>query len=80
MNTTHTPYDLKQDLLDQYSDGLLDDAYAEYIMANALPHERLIYNGDTLLDAMEAGYLLDDFIDHMMHAIGSADDRPLRHQ
>ena len=41
----------------QYSDG-----YAEYIMAHC-GGDRVICNGDTLLEAMEDGYLFEDFLD-----------------
>ena len=39
------------------------DAYAEYIMKNGDPSERVICNGDTLLEAQEDGYLFDQFLD-----------------
>lgn len=38
----------------------LDDEYAEYIMDNC-HGERVICNGDTLIEAMEDGYLYDGF-------------------
>lgn len=38
----------------------LDDDYAEYIMENC-HGERIICNGDTLIEAMEQGYLYQDF-------------------
>lgn len=38
------------------------DEYADYIMANYDPSERIICNGDTLLEAQEALYLYDEFI------------------
>jgi hypothetical protein len=38
--------------------------YADYIMENA-PGDRVICSGDTLLDAMESGYLWDEFIDSL---------------
>lgn len=37
------------------------DQYAEYIMEYN-KGDRVICNGDTLLDAMEDGYLWDDFL------------------
>ena len=37
------------------------DEYAEFIMANAKA-DRVICNGDMLLDAMEDGYLFDEFL------------------
>jgi hypothetical protein len=36
--------------------------YAEYIMEHAAG-DRIICNGDTLVIAMEDGYLFDDFLD-----------------
>ena len=42
--------------------GNLDDEYAEYLMNNCGGH-RIICNGDTLLRAMEDGYMSDSFID-----------------
>ena len=36
------------------------DAYVQYIMDNSAG-ERLICNGDTLLEAMEDGYLFEEF-------------------
>ena len=35
--------------------------YAEYIMEHSAG-DRIICNGDTLLDAMEDGYLFDDYL------------------
>ena len=43
----------------------LEDQYVEYIMEHAAG-DRVICNGDTLLAAMEDGYLLDDFKDSMV--------------
>lgn len=40
-----------------------DHAYAEFIMNSKT--EELITNGDMLLEKMEAGFLLDEFIDHL---------------
>ena len=37
-----------------------DDAYAEYIMQHSAG-DRLICNGDMLIQAMEDGYLLESF-------------------
>lgn len=49
-------------LLEQFEDGKLDDQYAEYIMNNC-HGERIICNGDTLIVAMEQGYLADAFLE-----------------
>ena len=43
----------------------LEDQYAEYIMDHAAG-DRVICNGDTLLAAMEDGYLLEDFKDSIV--------------
>lgn len=40
-----------------------DQVYAEFIMNSKT--EVLITNGDMLLEKMEAGFLLDEFIDHL---------------
>lgn len=44
-----------------YAAGKLDEVYANYIMENGDPTERCICNGDTLITAMEDGYLLNEF-------------------
>lgn len=43
-----------------WSDFMLDEAYAEFIMTNA-KGDRVICNGSLLLDAMEDEYLFEDF-------------------
>ena len=40
--------------------GDLDDEYAEYLMQHAVG-DRIICNGDTLISAMEDGYLAEQF-------------------
>ena len=40
------------------------DEYAEFIMANG---DRLICNGNMLLEAMEDGYLFDEFLIKKFH-------------
>jgi hypothetical protein len=47
------------DLLD--SDHTVYAQYMDYIMENADPSEVIICNGDTLIEAAEKGYLLDQF-------------------
>lgn len=47
-------------LIEQISVGMFDDEYADYIMKNA-GHRRIICNGDTLLEAMEDGFLIEEF-------------------
>jgi len=46
-----------------FDDGMLDEEYAEYIMEHSAG-DRIICNGDTLLDAMEDLYPLDSFKDN----------------
>jgi len=48
--------------------GDLDDEYSEYIMAHSAGGDRLICNGDTLLQAVDDLYLFDGFKDHMVDA------------
>lgn len=44
----------------RFDNGELDDEYAEYIIEHSRG-DRLICNGDTLVDAMEDFYLLEAF-------------------
>jgi len=48
----------------RFYDGEFDSEYATFIMERA-GGDRVICNGDTLIDAMESGYLADEFIAHM---------------
>jgi hypothetical protein len=48
-----------------FESGALDDEYADYIMENSCASERIICNGDTLIEAMEDGYLMESFLDSM---------------
>jgi hypothetical protein len=64
MKETKMTIDEFNDLFE--TDNSLYDKYMEYIMQNANLDERLICNGDTLLEAAEAGYLFEDFYDHCM--------------
>ncbi len=43
----------------------LEDQYVDYIMEHA-PGDRVICNGDTLIRAMEDGYLYEDFKDSLV--------------
>lgn len=47
------------------SNGDYDSEYAVYIMDNC-GGDRVICNGDTLIVAMEEGYLFDEFVDSLM--------------
>jgi hypothetical protein len=44
-----------------YESYELEAEYANYILAHVNPEERLICNGDSLTDAMDDGYLFEDF-------------------
>ena len=44
----------------------LHDKYMDYIMENGDPDERIICNGDLLLEAAEDGYLFEEFYEHCM--------------
>jgi hypothetical protein len=54
------------DLFDVHDD--LHNKYMEYIMENADPSEVTICNGDTLIEAVERGYLFEDFYAYCMKA------------
>lgn len=45
--------------------GKLGHQYADYIMQHC-GGDRIICNGDTLVDAIEDQYLLDDFLDSLL--------------
>lgn len=61
----------ERDLIElNFEDGVYDSEYCEYIMDNC-GGDRIICNGDTLIVAMEDGYLAEDFIDHMLSKVGS---------
>lgn len=57
---------MRIDIETSFNNGDLDEEYAEFIMERS-KGDRVICNGDTLLTAMEDGYLADDFIDYMMN-------------
>jgi len=44
--------------------GDYDSEYAEFIMDNC-GGDRIVCNGDTLIEAMESGYLFDEFVDFL---------------
>ena len=48
----------------RFYDGEFDTEYAEFIMEHCTV-DRLICNGDTLLDAMESYYLANEFLDYI---------------
>ena len=43
-------------------DLMYSDAYADFIMEHS-KGDRVICNGSSLLEAMEAGYLFDEFLE-----------------
>lgn len=56
-----------------FDDALLDDEYAEYILENC-HGERVIGNGDALVQAMEQGYLYEAFQESRVredHSLGA---------
>ena len=48
--------------------GEYDSEYAEYIMDNC-GGDRMICNGDTLIEAMEDNYLLEEFAESLIYKI-----------
>ena len=56
----------KEQVTAMFENGVLDSKYADYIMENGDPSERMICNGDTLINAMEDGYLRDAFINSLV--------------
>lgn len=52
-----------------YEDGRLDMEYSEFIMDNC-HGDRVIGNGDMLIEAMEDFYLYEDFRDFMLDTTG----------
>lgn len=63
MNTNKTTADLIRDSLSNKEIDRLGDSeeYANYIMANGCA-DRVICDGDSLLCAVEDGYLFDEFL------------------
>jgi len=55
----------EQEFETRFDNYELDDAYAEYIMERC-GGDRVICNGDTLIAAMEDGYLFDSFKDSLV--------------
>jgi hypothetical protein len=51
----------KMTVQEKFEQGLLDDSYADFIMDHG-KGDRVICSGDTLLDAMEDGYLIEEFL------------------
>jgi len=53
---------LRQVSAERLEDLAYSDEYAEYIMQNGDPEGFVVCNGDGLLDAMESGYLFNEFL------------------
>jgi hypothetical protein len=51
---------MKEATLSEMEELQWSDEYSEYIMANS-PGDRMIGNGDMLIETIEDGYLFDDF-------------------
>lgn len=51
-----------------YEDSELDTAYAMFIMTHADPSERMICNGDHLVEAMEDEFLFEEFKESLVDA------------
>lgn len=52
-----------EELRVQCEEGKFDAEYAEFINAHADSSVVMICNGQSLIMAMESGYLFDDFVD-----------------
>ena len=51
------------DVQKRFDDGDFDAEYADYIIEHCGGGDRLICNGDMLIDAMEDGYLAVEFVE-----------------
>jgi hypothetical protein len=65
MNLNETGQYTMKTLETRFAEGEFDEAYAEFIMLHSVGSERVVCNGDALIDAMEAGYLADEFLDYL---------------
>jgi len=71
MNTQ--PVELfKAEIEEQFEQGDFDSEYAEYIIAHSCG-DRVICNGNTLIIAMEDGYLREEFINHLIYKTNFVD-------
>ncbi len=59
----------RQEINRKVMEGEMDTAYAEYIMGNA-PADTMCCNGDQLLELMESGFMMEEFVDHLCVAAG----------
>jgi hypothetical protein len=53
---------LRQVSAERLEDLAYSDEYAEYVMQNGDPEDFVICNGNSLLEAMETGYLFKEFL------------------
>jgi len=60
-----TKFRTVEEFEEAYEDGRLDMEYSEFIMDNC-GGDRIIGNGDMLIEAMEDFYLYEDFRDSML--------------
>jgi hypothetical protein len=51
-----------------FESGEFDDEYSDYIMENC-HGDRVICNGDTLIEAIEDGYLYESFKEFIMEKV-----------
>jgi len=56
----------------QCGQGDFDAEYAEFIMEHGDNSERTICDDDTLINALEDGYLFEEFVDHLWHTMFKA--------
>ena len=69
MNTLNKADVLIEAICEEVSSNYwMDSEYAEYIMDNC-GGDRMICNGDTLIEAMEDNYLLEEFAESLIDKI-----------
>lgn len=57
-----------EEVIEMIENGDLDSEYADHIMENS-SGIRVICNGDTLIEAMEDGYLMESFAEAYLEKI-----------
>lgn len=60
---------LRETLIADINNGVYDSEYMDYIMENCAG-DRMIGNGDMLIEASEDMYLYDEFIETMCAKVG----------
>jgi len=58
---------LREQIESNFDNGMYDTEYQEYIMKHSAG-DRIICNGDMLIEACEDGYLFEEFIDSIVYA------------